>query len=162
MLVAPQKSEYDYEPVLATPQSKRKKKISAKAKVTICFFIFCFFIAGLALTSRVVLMTQKGYQVTKLQEEIASLQTANARLKLEIDQLCALERVENVALNELGMTQFTMGDVEMIPLEEQVIEEEGATESPAPQQSPKGLSVLAVISERISSFLMAMVEASEL
>lgn len=162
MIVAPQKSEYNYEPVLATPQVKKKNKITVKAKVGICLFIIFAFFLGLALTSRVIVMTQKGYQVAKLQEEIAALQTTNARIKLEIDQLSSLDRVEKIALNDLGMTQFSMGDVELIPLEEQVTEETGEDKTPAPVQSEKNLSVLAVISEKISSFLLAMVEASEL
>ncbi|MGI6553212.1 MAG: hypothetical protein ACOX37_09455 [Bacillota bacterium] len=54
-----------------------------------------FFVLGLLLTSQAAIITNKGYEVVRLKQEISSLQTANERLKLEIAQMDSLERIES-------------------------------------------------------------------
>ncbi len=65
-------------------------------------------LAGFALcmlytyqTTRIISL---GYQAENVQGDISSLQTANNRMELEIAQLQAPIRVEQIARNKLGMT----------------------------------------------------------
>jgi len=78
-----------------------------------------FFVLGLLLTSQAAIITNKGYEVVRLKQEISSLQTANERLKLEIAQMDSLERIETIALADLGMEKPSADDYLLLPLEEQ-------------------------------------------
>ncbi|WP_227767116.1 cell division protein FtsL [Zhaonella formicivorans] len=163
MLVVPKKYEYTYEPVIALPQTPKNRQIPVKAKMGIMLLIICAFVTGLALTSRVALFTQKGYQITKLKKEIQSLQTANERLKLEIDQLKSLDRIEKIAVNDLGMTEPTVEDMEFVPVQEPVrVAAKADDQQTAVRVSEPRPGILALIAKRISSFFVGMVEASEL
>lgn len=163
MLVAPQKWDYSYEPVLPAPKAAKQRRLATKSKCLIVAIIICAFLTGLALTSQVALFVDKGYQITKLKKDIQSLQTANERLKLEIDQASSLDRVEQVALNDLGMTKPSLEDMEFIPVEDNIQLAANTTETKTTVHVEMAQpSTLAIISQRISSFLWGIVEASEL
>jgi len=60
-------------------------------------------LAGLVLVSRYGAVARVGYQVAELQADLTSLRAENERLKMEVDRLLSLERVERIATTRLGM-----------------------------------------------------------
>lgn|GEM_PF-3901429 len=173
MLVAPKHSDYTYEPSIAVPKKSRqaKKKLPARVKFVIVSFVGLMFVVGLALTSRVVLYFYRGYEIARLNGEIEALQTDNERLKLEIEQLCSLNRIENLALNKLGMVKPDTDDIEMLPINENPAlaskgtgtnDSDNSADSPAHTEEQPKDSLLAVWSEKLSSLFVQIVEASEL
>lgn len=167
MLVAPKQSEFIYEPTLTVPKKHKCKRLCIKQKCSIALLIVCTFLIGLALTSQVASFVYQGYEVSKLEKEIAALQTANERLKLEIEELCSLDRVENLAVNQLGMVKPDIGDYQFI-----LVEEKDAFTSEAMTKNPTRLSsedekqaempLLAAWTKKFSSMFIGLVEASEL
>jgi cell division protein FtsL len=173
LLVAPKYNDYTYEPTIAMPKRNRqgKKRLPARAKYSMVLFVVLAFVTGLALTSRVALYFYKGYEIAELNREIEALQTGNARLKLEIEQLCSLNRVEDLAINKLGMVKPSAEDIELLPVEKNLalasnngITNDGNDSFNLPPQSEEqaGDSLLAVWSDKLSSLFVQIVEASEL
>ncbi|MDS1029569.1 cell division protein FtsL [Bacillota bacterium LX-D] len=163
MLVVPEKNHYDYKPIVNVPKARKSKRIPAAAKVLIIVLVLASFVVGLFLASRVALFTQKGHQIIKLKKEIKSLQTANERLKLEIDQIGSLEHVEKVAVNKLGMIEPEFGDVEILPTDGNLhITEEAGEPKKSNQQKKAPQNNIAKIYSKISSIFTRSVEASEL
>ncbi|MDD2485606.1 MAG: cell division protein FtsL [bacterium] len=65
-------------------------------------------------------ITQKGYQVQKLEERLTDLSLERERLQLKLDELSAPERVENMAQSRLNMIYPER--VEFITIKEPVAE----------------------------------------
>ncbi|HHU33158.1 MAG TPA: hypothetical protein GXZ50_10955 [Clostridia bacterium] len=173
MLVAPKYNNYTYEPSIAVPKRNRqvRKRLSVRIKYSMAFLVILAFVTGLALTSRVAVYFYRGYEITKLNREIEALQTDNERLKLEIEQLCSLNRVEDLAINKLGMVKPSAEDIELLPVEKNLalasnngITNDGNDSFNLPPQSEEqaGDSLLAVWSDKLSSLFVQIVEASEL
>ena len=99
---------YNYQataPVKNISAHKTKKSESAVRragspyiKYGIGIFVYALLLAGLSLYNHVL-----DYSITALQSDIDRLYTDNQRLEYRIEQLSSLERVEQVAVSELGM-----------------------------------------------------------
>ncbi len=79
----------------------RKKVNSSKkllGKLGIALFLYGLFLVFLCIKSATL-----GYQIVELEKDISALQTANYRVEYQIAQMTSLQRVEEVALNELNM-----------------------------------------------------------
>lgn len=99
-----------------------------------------FFVLGLLLASQAATITNKGYEVVQLKKEISSLKTANERLKLEIAQMDSLERIEAIALADLGMEKPSINDYLLLPLAEQeeiLLAEGQSGEDISPPEGPE-------------------------
>lgn len=173
MLVAPKYTDYTYEPTIAVPKRKKQnnKHVSSKLKYAIISLIVLAFGIGLALTSRAALYYSQGYEITRLNREIESLQTDNERLKLEIEQLCSLDRVENMALTELGMVKPSKEDIKFLPVNEKfaltfnsnnLTDNDNFLDSSQETGAREKEPLLTVWSDKLSMLFVKIVEASEL
>ncbi len=88
-------------------------------------------LGNLALRAR---MTDRGYVLSQLEQTLAALQVEHDRLELEVAHLESLERVEQVARLELGMTDPAGTGIVVIAPGER----ESAQGSPARDMVAKG------------------------
>ncbi len=79
-----------------------KMKFSSKVAVTSVLAVG-FFLIGIGLTLYYIYPTRLGYQVVKLEQEVAELERQKEYLELEVARATSLERIENLATNELAM-----------------------------------------------------------
>ncbi len=70
-----------------------------------CVALVC--LLSLLLTARYHAIDRMGYHKAALQQELRSLERQHQALSLEVARLSSLERVEAVALTELGMVRAT-------------------------------------------------------
>lgn len=82
----------------------KKVKSSKKAgKLLAVSIILLVFSLGIVLTIQYAKIATASFQVVKLKEEIAALETANQRTYLELLQFQSLDRIEQLATTQLGM-----------------------------------------------------------
>ncbi|HHW06614.1 MAG TPA: hypothetical protein GXX34_03615 [Clostridia bacterium] len=124
MLAAKKLEEAPYLPSTPSPEQSREERLRphAKPRVKPRFYKFLYvvtvvtmFCCGLYSCSLAMAVATKGYEIAKLKSEIGELETANARLRLEIAKLDSLERIEMLALNEFGMVQPDKDDYMLLP-----------------------------------------------
>ncbi|NMA01967.1 MAG: cell division protein FtsL [Clostridia bacterium] len=65
--------------------------------------ITLIFIIGLSLVVQNAVINNLGYQIGQYKAEITALDIENEKIKLELSSLAALSRIEDVAINQLGM-----------------------------------------------------------
>ena len=65
--------------------------------------VFIFGLASVALIAHYTYMIQVNYQIDRSLHELNSLQKAQQHLKLEIASLRSPDRLERIALDEIGM-----------------------------------------------------------
>ncbi|KUG03556.1 hypothetical protein ASZ90_018989 [hydrocarbon metagenome] len=79
-----------------------KKKVNSRkkllGKIGIALFLY-----GLLLVFLCIKSATLGYQIVSLEKDISNLQTANHRIEYQIAQKTSLQRVAEVAQNELNM-----------------------------------------------------------
>ncbi|MEN6350656.1 MAG: cell division protein FtsL [Syntrophomonas sp.] len=126
---------WDPEPVYEADIQVRKvrrtlKKVNCRSslflKFALCIFAFAILVVYLCIKTSTL-----GYQIVALQNDIDKLETSNKRMEYEIAQKSSLQRIEQVATNQLGMfkpgtdVSFTM----MVPAKSEqqvkVAKEEG-------------------------------------
>ncbi|MGF7185072.1 cell division protein FtsL [Desulfitispora alkaliphila] len=115
-------AEKKYNPTPSVDSSFRKKKRyqqsnkkgTTKLRALTIFLVLLGFAVGIGLTAQYAKITSAGYEVLKLKDEIAQLETSNQRLHLQIAQLQSLERVESIAVNELGMVPADRKDYKFL------------------------------------------------
>lgn len=103
---------YDYSrhweepPTKLQPQVKRVKKtykvVNLKRKFLVKFGILAF-VYALILVYLCIKSATLGYQIVALEKELEQYEAANARLQYAIQETCSLDRVEQIAMNQLGM-----------------------------------------------------------
>ncbi|NLB89334.1 MAG: hypothetical protein GX790_08970 [Syntrophomonadaceae bacterium] len=88
------------------PQVRRVKKtykvVNLKRKILFKFGILAF-VYALILVYLCIKSATLGYQIVALEKELEQYEAANARLQYAIQEACSLERVEQIAMNQLGM-----------------------------------------------------------
>ncbi|NLJ71397.1 MAG: hypothetical protein GX333_00110 [Syntrophomonadaceae bacterium] len=102
--------QFDYstlwdEPV-ASPTVKEVKKTYKNThrrgkfvvKLCICFFIYALILVFLCIKGATL-----GYQIVALENDIKYYEAQNNRMKYNIQGVSALDKVELIAINELGM-----------------------------------------------------------
>lgn len=103
--------------------TKNKPKVKAKIKprvlkLTMVAVVGVSFCCSLYFSSLAAGVMTKGYAINNLKSEIEALETANERLRLEIARMDSLERVEALALAELGMKKPGVADYLLLPMNE--------------------------------------------
>lgn len=112
LLPAPLSEEPKEQVILPSAKPRIKPRFFKLMLVTI---IGCIFAGGLYLSSLAAGITTKGYEINSLKREINALETTNERLRLEIAQMASLERVEELAITELGMETPNVDDYIFLP-----------------------------------------------
>lgn len=130
--------------------TSRPGRVVAKRKVRAILMISLFFAAGLVIVVQSSLLAARGYELYRVERQIAVLQGTNERLELEVAALQAPERIARVAQEKLGMVK---------PEGRQVVYlNRGPDRSPSAAASAAGAQVAAVPEQSLFSFLAAAVE----
>ncbi len=111
----------------ALPLEEKKQQVAVQGvgpqtKLKLVGMVFCCFLLALAVVvqySRVVGTTR---EISGREREIAQIQDNNRRLQLEVSRLSSLQRIEEIAVNELGMRRPESGQVVIVSEENQNIE----------------------------------------
>lgn len=74
-------------------------------------FMMVVLILAIAYIYCDALMQEKGVRLSELKTDTATIEKENADLKAEIAQLSSATRIEEIALNELGMVQEEADDI---------------------------------------------------
>ncbi|MGI6225218.1 MAG: septum formation initiator family protein [Peptococcales bacterium] len=88
--------------------TREKKKTSRKPgwllRVTPGIaLIVLMFLTGISFVAQHVWLNFLGFQITEIKKEIIKIQTTNEKLQLKIANFNSLEKIEEVAINQLGM-----------------------------------------------------------
>lgn len=65
--------------------------------------IAIIFVIGLSLVAQHAFINNLGFEIGQYKKEIIALDIDNEKLKLEVSSLASLSRIEDVAINQLGM-----------------------------------------------------------
>lgn len=93
-----------YQTVNKKKKVKASPKLSWGKKVTSgMVLIVLTFIIGMSVVIQQVWLNYLGFQISQLKSEIVELETNNEKIKLQIANTISLEKIEEVAINQLGM-----------------------------------------------------------
>jgi cell division protein FtsL len=77
-----------------------KKGISSPVRL---FYIFLIFFTALFYVWQRIQVVRLGYQIDKLRTQLEEQENQNKYLKIQLNNVCALERVEKIAKEKLKM-----------------------------------------------------------
>jgi cell division protein FtsL len=80
-------------------------------------YVVCAILAGatiFAVLLEQIVLAQTGFKMAQLRDEMAAAESENAKLVLKVAKLSSTERIERVAIEELGMVQPKSQDVRYI------------------------------------------------
>lgn len=111
-----------------TKREKRKKILRPDAKFYVKS-VLTIFILALLLVYVCIKSATLGYEIVQLEKEIHTLETENQRLVYDIAEKSSLERIELIAIEELGMHKPSLNsNVTIAALPEKVSLSEGYSE----------------------------------
>ncbi len=89
---------------------QREKKVVHRENRTVpasryVIIILALVVVSVLLVSRHNVILQRGYELKRLNSELTAIETENERLALSIGQQESLDRIEEIAINRLGMTR---------------------------------------------------------
>ena len=85
------------------PAPEHKNVSLPRESKLLCGLLLCLIIIGVGIISQYGRMIAGNYQVEKMHRQIILLQEENERLNVEASRLHSLERIEDIAINELGL-----------------------------------------------------------
>jgi len=134
-------SEYQYTGATYLPkeklskQTRAKKQISPSYKVALgVFFIAIVFCGGLSYLTIKAATAKINYDVSNLKRSNQEIVIGNEKLKLEIEKLKSLDRIETLASTNLGMIRSA--NIEYLVM--------SGRENPAAKTASPGTTVAAV------------------
>lgn len=94
---------YEEEQLMLEPAAQPKPMINKKLRAKCAVFVLLF--AGLAMftTIRSETIVSEGYALVQAKSQTAQIEKENERLRLEIAQMKAPQRIEEIAVTDLGM-----------------------------------------------------------
>ncbi|MGI6066989.1 MAG: septum formation initiator family protein [Bacillota bacterium] len=155
-------------------RSKRRvKKCAAVEKLVITGCVILALAVGLLFTATQAMVTERSAKITQIKTEITDLQNANERLKLEIARLKSLDRIEMIAMTELGMVQPELSSIQFIAVDDRQEENSQVAFSPTAVNNNGKVEVkngekmhpaLQAVSQMVTNYVFGVrnVEASEL
>lgn len=106
MIVAQEKTGYYKLSEDAPPKKKSKVKAAPKRpRLAIIGLVLAGFLTGVMITVYCSQVITLGYQITRLEKELALLRVENHDLAEEVHKMTSLERVEAIAVGKLGMVK---------------------------------------------------------
>ncbi len=85
------------------PVTRPKKVHLPRESKLLCGLLLCLIAISIGLISQYGRVLAGNYQLEKMRKEIVSLQEEKEFLSIEVNRLNCLERVESIALDELGL-----------------------------------------------------------
>lgn len=131
---------YDEFPPVRLKKTSRKIRPKtagpAREKLMIISSIGLVFVICLMFTATQAMITDRSNKIIQVKGEISVLQNSNERIKLEIAQKKSLDRIEQIARNDLGMVQPNEDTIEYIA-GTQTAEEQPAISMAVPETAGK-------------------------
>lgn len=84
---------------------RKVKKVKRNPKVVYFGLVLIAFLLGLVIAAKQAQVAVTGYEVSELKQQLAILELENQELVMEVGKLKSLERIEKIALNELGLVK---------------------------------------------------------
>lgn len=117
MLVVPQREYQELE----VDRASAAKSVAGKlrpGKKTLVLALAGFFLAGVVIAAEWSILLSQGFEIAAVEQEISQLNIQNERLKLQSEQLKSPERLEQIAVNELGMRYPAQEEIQVVAAEE--------------------------------------------
>lgn len=105
-----EKKESAYNP------TKKRKAVKVN-KVKVISVMLLLFSAAFCFTAGTAIQAVKVHEINELKSEVAVLESSTERLELKKAQLMSLDRIENIALNDLGMVNPEKADAQYYSVE---------------------------------------------
>ena len=116
MLVTKKKEEPGYLPGQRFPEKVRygersrrtvnevpATKAVSRVSLTFCALLFCLLLVGVGLITQYSKVVAVKMQIHQVKKEIEMLENEREHLFIEVKRLNSLERIEMIALNDLGL-----------------------------------------------------------
>jgi len=94
---APREKSYDL------PHARPKSVRSNWGSLFLCGILLCLVMTSVGLIAQYGRLVAGSYHVQQMQREIYQLQEERDHLLIEVKRLSSLERIEEIAVNELGL-----------------------------------------------------------
>jgi cell division protein FtsL len=103
MLVQKKQELYVYEQEAASPAPKIVQKADKQLRVKCLILVSMAILIAVVTTMQSAAIVQAGYDLVKVKSQVAKLEKENELLRLDIAKLKSPQRIEAIAMNELGM-----------------------------------------------------------
>jgi len=90
---------------LQSRKTRRHRAVFGGEKLAITGFIFAIFLVGVFVIYYYSQLFTLGYQITRLNKELAVLRVENHSLDEEVQQLVSLDNIEYLAVHKLNMVK---------------------------------------------------------
>ncbi|MBE3587801.1 MAG: cell division protein FtsL [Thermoanaerobacteraceae bacterium] len=142
MIVAREKPQYQNPPRQTVSRVRRRPlpgTLSRSSRVALTASIVLLFGLGIMILLFYVQMLATGFQIVRMQKEVAELEVESRGLAEEVSRLSSLERVEAVATTRLNMVkpddrQVVLVRAETVPGSEAPAPQAPTAEHPAPAE----------------------------
>lgn len=103
MLVHKKQELYVYEQEAASPAPKIIPKADRKLRVKCLTLVLIAVVMAAITTMQSAAIVQSGYELVKIKGQVAKVEKENELLRLDIARLKSPQRIEEIAVKELGM-----------------------------------------------------------
>ena len=96
---------YEEESIRAIPQPKKRRrpKLNTHLRSRCLLLLVLMSVMALTVTVRSGMSASRGYELVQIQQQASHLEQENERLKIDIAQLKAPQRIQSIAIQQLGM-----------------------------------------------------------
>ncbi len=108
MILAREKLDYDFPQTIEEQQPKPKRKthkMPAGQKIVLVSLVLSCFVIGSFVAYYFAQVAYLGYKIDLLQTKLADLRLESHNLEQEVTKITSLEKVEAIAVNEMGMVK---------------------------------------------------------
>ncbi len=103
MLVHKKQEIHVYEQEAASPAPKIIRKADKQLRIKCLTLVLIAIVMAAVTTMQSAAIVQSGYDLVKIKGQVAKLEKQNELLRLDIARLTSPQRIENIAVKELGM-----------------------------------------------------------
>ncbi len=96
-------SNYSHRKNAEQPSPVRAKQYSLRGSLLFCGLILCLILISVGLVTQYGRVVAVNYELQQVQRDITQLKEDNEHLSIEVKALSSLERIEALAINELGL-----------------------------------------------------------
>ncbi|WHE08424.1 cell division protein FtsL [Thermoanaerobacterium thermosaccharolyticum] len=105
-----EKRNYDYDLKPYYEENKSKKPKKNKKLKNLMLIVFIGFLS-LTVLFRYALIYQKSVALSKMEAKVSEIENLNQQLEVKIASMKDLQRIENIAKNQLGMVEPEKGQI---------------------------------------------------
>ncbi|MDF2570590.1 MAG: ftsL 1 [Sporomusa sp.] len=103
MLLHKKQEEYVYEQQAVSPAPKTVQKADKRLRVKCLTLVIITAVMAAVTTMQSAAIVQSGYDLVRIKSKVAKVEKENELLRLDIAKLKSPQRIEEIAVKELGM-----------------------------------------------------------